>query len=185
MLSTQSRRLIRQVSPWIAAALLVGASPAGQSQPVARPYGGGQRNPFQEALNLLRRELAAFKLAGKPVVIGLDQGGLVYVPPEVHVSLKELPAKITWISFDGPFTLKALGIAPLDAVRIHSSPSKEHPGLHVATATVLRSAAPGVYHLAVGLASGGAVYVDPDCPPIIIELPGDTADGGVPDGGTQ
>jgi hypothetical protein len=60
---------------------------------------------------------------------------------------------------------------PLNRVVIPSQPLEEDKNFYFADAMVLKNADPGEYHLAVALYSNKnqKVYIDPNCPPIIIE----------------
>jgi hypothetical protein len=84
---------------------------------------------------------------------------------------------VHWYSFDGPFTITALGTSPFEKVRIQSTKQTvQMPGqvpttltVYVATATVQKGTSRGTYRYAIALFADSKLYVDPSCPPIIVE----------------
>lgn len=131
-----------------------------------------QRNLLNEA----RKSIPS--LAPDTIIIGYltnPRGGknFTYVPSEVHVPRgQRIP--VSWISWDGKFTLKFLGRTPLEGGRteIASEAREKDTALHSAGATVL-SNEPGYYHYQVTLyGSDGKTVIleDKECPPIIIDL---------------
>jgi hypothetical protein len=166
-LETKARRVRRGwlILPF---AIALGVATAGWPQ---------EGNPVAKALDTLRKDLDAKSLkdagiASDGIVITVYNNNLTYIPSEYRVTLPHGAEKqVTWISWDGRFTLSALGTTPFEKVNIDSQPVTVVGGLtvNVAKATVQKGTAPGSYHLAVALLSGGKLYLDPNCPPIIIE----------------
>jgi hypothetical protein len=133
-----------------------------------------RENPVRFALNQLKRALAdeIFVNAGvtaEDIFIALlGKTNLTYIHSEYHVPAGENTV-VTWDSFDGPFTITALGTSPFDGVRFQSEPLTTGDGFQV-KATVRDDAPQGTYRYAIALiGSNGKVYVDPNCPPIIVE----------------
>jgi hypothetical protein len=134
----------------------------------------GNQNPVRFALDQLKKALAdaIFVDAGvtaEDIFITLfAKKNLTYIPSEYHVPAGENTV-VTWDSFDGPFTITALGSSPFDGVRFQSEPLTTGGGFQV-KATVRDDAPQGTYRYAIALIGGdGKVYVDPSCPPIIVE----------------
>jgi len=116
------------------------------------------------------------------VVIGLldnPRGGrnLTYIPWEVRVR-KGVKTPVTWVSWDGKFTLSfkkegsASAESPLEGGETDVASEASRDGvLNSQMATVI-SDQPGNYYFKVVLTTpDGRVYKDEDCPPIIIEIP--------------
>src|SRR5882724_3404844 len=112
------------------------------------------------------------------VVIGLldnPRGGrnLTYIPWEVRVP-KGVPTPVTWVSWDGNFTLtfKAEGSesaqSPLEGgqTEVASNPD----GVVKSKMATVNSDQPGKYYFKVVLTTPDGKYEDLDCPPIIIEV---------------
>jgi hypothetical protein len=140
---------------------------------------------FQREANSLQRNLlnearkSIPSLSPDTIIIGYlsnPRGGknFTYVPSEVHVP-KGQRVPVTWISWDGKFTLKFKDRSPLEGGRtdtITSQPAGKETELHSAAATVL-SNEPGYYHYQITLyGSDGTTPIlkDLECPPIIIDL---------------
>jgi len=102
------------------------------------------------------------------IVIFLWQQGnkkinLAYTPSEYRAGPGQT---VHWVSLFGHFSITALGPSAFQRVcyRSYLSPT----GYRV-DATV-RDVPPGTYRYAVALTTGGdKIYVDPSCPPIIVE----------------
>jgi hypothetical protein len=100
------------------------------------------------------------------ILIELYNDQLMYAPSELRVEAK-VDTTVRWASTVGPFTISALGISPFSGVQFHSEPTAD--GSHVAEATVPSTTTSGTYRYAIALDTPKGIYVDPSCPPIIVE----------------
>ena len=165
-LERTSLRRVRR--PWLCIAFAMVIGTPGPSSPQEKPPPGVDQ--LRSALSVLAKTLTdkSFKDAGigaGTLIITVLNDNLTYIPSEFHAPVG-VDTTIIWISADGPFALAPLGTSPLDRTNIHSEPQGN---VHIAKAIIQKTAQPGTYHYAVGLYSGGKVYLDPNCPPIIIE----------------
>jgi hypothetical protein len=131
----------------------------------------------------LRNEAAmSTVLSPDVVVIGLldtSSGGrnLTYIPSELHI-VRGTPTLVNWVSWDGHFTLTFTPYPPGSGQKSPLEGGKtevdSHPSgaLNAAAARVSGDAPTGRYHFTVVLTTpDGPPYKDPDCPPIIIQVP--------------
>jgi len=97
---------------------------------------------------------------------------LTYIPSELHVK-SGIRTQITWVSWDGDFTLTYLPDttdpkpSPLEGGKKEVVSSQS--GVLSSVTETVNSNAPGRYHFKVNLKTPLREYNDPTCPPIIIQ----------------
>jgi hypothetical protein len=116
------------------------------------------------------------------VVIGLLENprgdrNLTYIPWEVRVR-QGVPTPVTWVSWDGTFTLtfKPEGSqsaqSPLEGGQTEVTSTSDRDEVVKSKTATVNSNQPGKYYFKVVLTTPqGKKYEDLDCPPIIIEVP--------------
>jgi plastocyanin len=88
---------------------------------------------------------------------------IAYTPAVLHARHGD---SVSWTCGGGPFAIDFKGQSPVGKVQIQSNPGHE---THTGDALIHAGARPGHYHYAVAVHKDGVVYVDAECPEIIIE----------------
>jgi hypothetical protein len=85
---------------------------------------------------------------------------ITYGPSQLHAHRGD---RVQWECVNGPFVLQFLGSPPLGKVHVHSQ-GNAIPPIQVPAAAIS-----GTYRFAVAVYSDGVVYIDAECPEIIID----------------
>ncbi len=176
-MNQDSRMPSRPISFGFAVALSISCAQVRTPPPPPPPA----QNPVRDAVSQLRGNvkgpLAAAGIDPNAILITHEGNNLVYVPSVYRVREK-VKTPVTWVSYDGSFTLGPRGPSPFEAPVQYVSTTVGASTAFVGTATVRDTVTAGeIYRYTVELHDGTATYTDPDCPPIIVEAP--------PTGGTD
>ncbi len=143
---------------------------------IAPPKETSATSTFQEEVEKLRKALGEApstedRVNPESVIIGISKArNLTYVPSELLV---KAGAKVRWVSVDGEFTLWMVGVSPFDfvAIKSHADPNDPTKRKQIAEARISDTTRKGRYRYAVMLERPGEsmYYLDPTCPPIIVD----------------
>lgn len=99
----------------------------------------------------------------KPVRISVSNGTIHYDHPKRDAHRGDV---IAWSCDDGPFAIQFLGISPVETAEARSEGRGQ-----VVKRPVRADAEAGTYLYACAVCVGDQVYIDANCPAIIIDYP--------------
>lgn len=96
------------------------------------------------------------------ISISVSDGLIVFTPSKYRAQPGE---SVSWTCAEGPFAVQFFGISPLETCDAQSERGNQAHG------SVRRDAVAGIYPYACAVFADGRVYLDANCPAIIIDQP--------------